>query len=127
MDTAGTPILDDIRLSILRQHTQLGQLLDELEGAAKDVQGGIAESPTALHHALDLFYVSFMRHLDFEETHLGTQLNGDHVDQRSRVEGLVHDRSVFADARTLAAEASVFVHAIRKDMKLEEDNLRSRH
>ena len=70
MDTQRSPeSLDDVRLTIFRQHTQLGQLLDELEASAERVlaKGGDGE---ALRQALDALHVRFVRHLEYEESHL---------------------------------------------------------
>lgn len=140
MDTQQTPTtLAEIRLAILRQHTQLAQLLDELELHARavlDASTCSLDDVDPMHQALDTLSTRLLRHLDYEDTHLTRWLSeaagrqsagllGDHGEQRSRVRGLVHDRAVFADARTLAREAIAFVHALRKDMAAEESALRA--
>ena len=135
MDIQHAPAsLNEVRLAILRQHTQLAQLLDELELHAKAVIGGaVADEAKPLNDALALLLTRFSRHLDYEEANLaqwippgkrGTLL-GDHQDQRGRAHGLVHDRDVFGDPRTLAREALAFVHTLRKDMAAEEELLRA--
>ena len=130
--------LHEVRLAILRQHTQLAQLLDELESHANRVIKG-EYCTSALHDALVLLHSRFGRHLDYEETRLLPLLGaaprdaanvlraalGDHADQRARIDGLLHDRTVFTDARTLAREALAFVHAIRVDMAEEDSGLRA--
>jgi hypothetical protein len=139
MDTQQTvTTLDEVRLAIFRQHTQLAQLLDELEAHANKVlvSGGEGKE---LRDALDRLTTRFARHLEYEESHLGKwlpaaatgrtgaareRLLGDHDDQRARMRGLVHDRDVFGDARTLSREALAFIHLVRKDMVEEDRKLR---
>ncbi len=128
--------LNEVRLAVLRQHTQLAQLLDELEqhaNAAIACTGSFVDEARPLNEALGLLLARFSRHLDYEETQLapwltaqnrGTLLS-DHDDQRRRALGLVHDRDVFGDPRTLARAALAFVHALRKDMADEEAQLRA--
>jgi hypothetical protein len=129
--------LTEVRLAVLRQHTQLAQLFDELEQRAQAViactGGGIDDEARALKEALSVLVTRFSRHLEYEEANLrpwltsenrGTLLS-DHDDQRQRARGLVHDRDVFADPRTLARAALAFVHALRKDMAEEEAQLRA--
>ena len=131
MDTQRTPTtLDEVRLAIFRQHTQLAQLLDELELHAKAVLDGSGEA-RALNDALEVLNIRFTRHLAYEEPHLAKwlprapSLLGDHDDQRLRMEGLVHDRAVFEDPRTLAHEALAFVRVVRADMVDEDRKLRA--
>ena len=130
MDTRRTSTtLDDVRLAIFRQHTQLSQLLDELELHAKAVLDGTGEAKT-LNDALELLSTRFLRHLEYEEAHLtpltpAASLLGDHDDQRWRVKGLIHDRAVFGDPKTLAHEALAFVRLLRKDMADEDEKLRA--
>lgn len=126
--------LDDIRLAILRQHTQLAQVLDELEEHAHAVVAK-REDGAATRRLVDVLHTRFVRHLDYEETHLGpwiraaagagSQLLGDHPEQRRMISGLLHDRAVFEDAQTLAREACACVHILRKDMADEEAKLRA--
>ncbi len=126
MDTQEIPLsLDDVKLAIYRQHTQLGQLLDELEANADSVvaKGGDGK---VLRHSLDALHVRFMRHLAYEEAHLTPNtVLGDHVEQRVRMRGLVHDRDVFADPRDLAREARAFIHLLRRDLTEEDAKLRA--
>ena len=134
MDTELTTTLPDVRLAILRQHTQLAQLLDELEESAQAVIANRADG-AAIRRIIDQLHTRFVRHLDYEETHLGpwigaataggSTLLGDHPEQRHMINGLLHDRAVFEDAQTLAREARVFVHLLRKDMVDEEAKLRA--
>jgi len=135
MDIQHTPAsLNEVRLAVLRQHTQLAQLLDELELHAKAVIGGaVVDEAQPLNDALGLLLTRFSRHLDYEEANLaprippgkrGTLLS-DHGEQRRRALGLVHDRDVFGDPRTLAREALAFIHTLRKDMAQEEEQLRA--
>jgi hypothetical protein len=133
MDLQRTPAtLDDVRLAIFRQHTQLTQLIDELEAHAMAVLGG-GES-AALNEAIESLSPRFLRHLEYEEAHLarwlpvtGSQkaLLADHADQRLTMKGLLHDRHVFGDPRTLAHAALAFVHHLRKDMSDEDAKLRA--
>jgi hypothetical protein len=130
METARTTTLDDVRLAILRQHTQLRQLLDEVELHAKAVLTGGGDG-TKLEAGLGLLHTRFTKHLEYEETHLAPWANrgpmpllGDHEEQRERMDGLLHDRSVFGDPRTLAREACAFVHLLSKEMQDEETALR---
>lgn len=135
MDNQHNPAsLDEVRLAVLRQHKQLAQLLDELEQHAKAVVGGaVVAEAKPLDDALSLLLTRFSRTLDYEDVHLsecippgkrGTVLC-DHEEQRRRAHGLVHDRDVFGDLRTVAREAIAFVHALRKDMADEEARLRA--
>lgn len=131
MDTALTnATLEDVRLAIFRQHTQLAQLLDEAEACAQAVARG-SDGARQLAHALELLHERFVKHLAFEESHLGpllprgTELFGDHQTQRAQSEGLFRDRRVFSDPKTVAAEALVFVHTLRRDMAEEDGVLRS--
>ena len=135
METQPSPEnLNDVRLAIFRQHTRLAQLLDELEAHANAVIAG-GEEGAALRKALDVLHSRFVRHLEYEETHLprwlppaaegAGALLGDHSDQRSRLKGLVHDRDVFGDGRGLALEARAFVHLLRKDLAEEDAKLRA--
>jgi hypothetical protein len=128
-----TATLDDVRLAIFRQHTQLEQLFDELEAHANAVLASGGEG-VELRRALDLVTARFARHLEYEEAHLSPwgvgvrgeePLMGDHDDQRALVRGLVHDRDVFGDARTLSREALAFIHVVRKDMVDEDRKLRA--
>ena len=130
---ATTATLDDVRLAIFRQHTQLAQLLDELEAHANAVVASGGEG-VELRHALDLVTARFARHLEYEEAHLSPwvaavrgeePLMGDHDHQRALVRGLLHDRDVFGDARTLSREALAFIHVVRKDMVDEDRKLRA--
>lgn len=128
--------LEDVRLAISRQHTQLAQLMDELEAHAEGLLQG-KECSAALNDALVLFHGRFVRHLDFEESRLSPLLSGmhtaaaltlktsmaEHKDQRERADGLLRDREIFADLRTLAREALTFVHMIRKDLAEENEAL----
>lgn len=129
-----TTSLNEVRLAVLRQHTQLRQLLDELEQHANAVVGGaVADRAKPLDDALGLLLTRFSRHLDYEEVHLGRwlaaggrgKLLGDHEDQRRRLRGLAHDRDVFDDPRTVAREALAFIHLLRTDMAEEEAELRA--
>ena len=141
MKTQQTPAtLNDVRLAIFRQHTQIAQLTDELETHAIAIvtEGGDRRAPShALNESLDLLSTHFVRHLDYEEAHLakwvparGTardsepSLFGDHADQRCRLRGLLHDRNVFGDQRTVAREVLAFVHHLRKDMADEDLQVR---
>ena len=128
MDTQRSPeSLDDVKTAIFRQHTQLAQLLDELEASADAVlgKGGDGE---ALRRALDALRVRFDKHLEYEESHLSgatKALLGDHAEQRARMKGLVHDRDVFGDSQGLAREARAFAHALRRDLAEEGAKLRA--
>lgn len=136
MDTQhATASLNEVRLAVLRQHTQLGQLLDEVELHAKAVVGGaVVDEAKPLSDALGLLLTRFSRHLDYEDAHLpqwippgkrGTLLD-DHEDQRRLALGLVHDSDVFGgDPQTLAHEALAFVHTLRKDIAYEAEQLRA--
>jgi hypothetical protein len=141
MDTHRIPTtLDDVRLAIFRQHTQIAQLTDELESHAVAVVacgGNHRVLAKALNEALDRLNTQFVRHLDYEEMHLarwlprpGTERDSDvalledHTDQRSRLQGLLHDRDVFEDQRTVAREALAFVHHLRRDMVAEDCKVR---
>lgn len=138
MDTQRTATLGDVRLAIFRQHTQLEQLSDELEAHAMAVVSGGERSLAgkALNQALELLNTHFVRHFDYEEAHLARwlawidddpdhSLLGDHGDQRSRMQGLLHDRDVFGDPCTLAHEALAFVHHLRKDLADEDAKIRA--
>lgn len=134
MDTQPTPTtLADVQLAILRQHTQLGQLIDELEANADAVLAGRGDGK-ALNDALALVHMRFVRHLEYEDAHLakclpptesGEPVLGDHSDQRSRLSGLLHDRDVFGDPRTFAREVLTFVHQVRKDIAEENAKVRA--
>jgi hypothetical protein len=89
-----------------------------------------------MNEALELLHARFIRHLEYEETHLSTWLPahattgaeavlGDHDEQRSRIRGLAHDRAVFGDPRTVAREALAFVHHLRAEMDDEDGKLRA--
>lgn len=133
MDLQQAPAtLDDVRLAIFRQHTQLTQLIDELEAHAMAVLGGGERA--ALHEAIDLLNARFVRHLEFEEAHLARwlpvtdpqpSLLADHGEQRLTMKGLVHDRNVFGDPHTLARAVLAFAHHLRKDMVDEDARLRA--
>lgn len=130
--------LEDLRLAIFRQHTQLEQLLDEVEGCASAVMTDRAAA-SRLRDAVRILHARFLRHLAFEEERLLPWLrsNGrsdevlertmqeEHAEQRRRAEGLLHDASVFDDAQSFAREALTFVHAIRRDMAAEDARLRA--
>lgn len=128
MDTQRSPeSLEDVKTAIFRQHAQLAQLLDELEVSADAVlaRGGDGD---ALRRALDALHVRFDKHLEYEESHLPGVTKaalGDHAEPRARMEGLVHDRDVFADSQGLAREARAFVHMLRKDLAEENAKLRA--
>jgi hypothetical protein len=125
MDTQRSPErLDDVRLAIFRQHTQLAQLLDELETNADAVLTNGADGQ-ALRSTIDALHARFARHLEYEESHLASELSGDHAEQRRRMKGLVHDREVFGDPRGLAREARAFAHVLRKDIAEEDAKLRA--
>jgi hypothetical protein len=130
--------LDDVRLAIRRQHTQLAQLLDELEGyAARVIKGD--DCAGYLSATLILLRRRFLRHLEFEEARLAPLLSaarvdraaalheslGHHADQRARIEGLLHDERVFTDPKTPAREALAFVHMMRVEMADEDSALGS--
>ncbi|MDB4939337.1 MAG: hypothetical protein JWP87_6309 [Labilithrix sp.] len=133
MDLQRAPTtLDDVRLAIFRQHTQLTQLIDELEGHAMAVLGGGERA--ALNEAIDLLDTRFVRHLEYEEAHLARwlpqtdadqSLRAGHDEQRLTMRGLVHDRNVFADRRTLARAVLAVVHHLRKYMADEDAGLRA--
>lgn len=134
METSQTPTtLDDVLLHIFRQHTLLQELTDELEAHATAVLARADVKP--LNDALERLNTRFVRHLEYEEAHLarwlvaaeiaGAPLLGDHGDQRARLAGLLHDRDVFSDPRTLAREVLAFVHHLRKDMTDEDAKLRA--
>lgn len=136
MDTHPTPTtLDEVRLAIFQQHSRLAQLIDELEEHANAVRATGGDGK-ALSGALGLLHSRFLSHLEYEEKHLTDWLPepegdtrdallGDHDEQRARMKGLVHDRAVFGDPRTLAAEVMAFVHFLRKDMSAEDAKLRA--
>ena len=123
-------------IQVKKNGPQLAQLLDELEQhatAAIACTGTVVDEAGPLNEALGVLLTRFSRHLDYEEAHLtpwltaenrGTLLS-DHDDQRRRALGLVHDRDVFGDPRTLARAALAFVHTLRKDMADEEAQLRA--
>lgn len=139
--TQAAATLDDVRLAIFRQHTQITQLADELETQAiAVVESGAHDSGQSkpLTVALDLLGTHVVRHLDYEERHLpkwlpalgtdrdsDTSVVRDHSAQRSRLAGLLRDRDVFADQRTVAREVLAFVHGLRKDMADEELEVRA--
>lgn len=119
---------EDVRLVILRQHTRLEQLLDELEASAVEVlaPNALGEGSASLHAAVKLLHAHFVRHLEYEDEHLGDgERLAHHAEQRARLDGLVHDDAVFSDARTLALEAKSVVHALRRDMAEEHAKLRA--
>jgi len=128
MDTQHSPeSLEDVKTAIFRQHTQLAQLLDELEASADAVlaKGG---DGAALRGALDALHARFDKHLEYEQSHLSGATKavlGDHAEQRARMKGLVHDRDVFGDPQGLAREARAFVHALRKGLAEEDAKLRA--
>ena len=128
MNTQRAPAtLDDVRLEILRQHTQIAQLTDELEthAAAVVASGGHHRAlASALNAALDRLSSQFARHLDYEETHSDVAPLGDHTDQRCRLQGLLHDREVFGDLCTVAREALAFAHQLRSDIAAEDGKVR---
>lgn len=130
MEAQRATTLDEVRLAILRQHSGIAQLLDELEAHAAAVIAGRGER-RLVHTAVTVLQTRLLRHLDFEEEHLPPFLDGgegllaDHADQRARIAGLVHDDVVFSDASTLAREAVGLVHVLRKDMIDEEAKLRA--
>jgi hypothetical protein len=134
MDSQQPPTtLDDVRLAILRQLTQLTELIDELETHAAAVLDGGSER-AALDQAVDLLDTRLVRHLEYEEAHLarwlpstggGRPLLGDHDEQRLALKGLVHDSIVFGDPRTRARAALAFVHRLRKEMADEDASLRA--
>ncbi len=138
METELTTILDDIRLTALRQHKQLEQLLDELESAALATLAGRGEK-AALKSAVELFHTRFIHHLEYEEVHLApllgeaqrspapdsAELLSDHGEQRTRVDALLRDLTIFSDPCTLAHEAQSLVHVLRTDMAAEEAKLRA--
>jgi len=130
--------LDEVRLAIYRQHTQLAQLIDELEVHANAVIAGKDELP-ALNAALGTLQTRLLRHLELEEAQLPKWLRAagpgaaeaarvlleDHPEQRRKMDGLIHDRVVFSDGKVLAREALAFVHALRRDIEKEEKALRA--
>ena len=124
METHSPENLDDVKLAILRQHTQLLQLLDELETNADAVlaKGGDGE---ALRHAVDAVHVRFTHHVEYEKSHLSRWLPNDHGEQNDRMKGLVHDHGVYRDPQALAREARAFVHSLRKELAEEAATLRS--
>lgn len=122
METRRDPASDDdVKLAILRQHTQLGQLLDELESSADAVLATGTEGDT-LRRALDTFDARFTKHLEYEGSCLPSFATN-HVVHRERMKGLVHDRDVFGDPRGLAREARAFVHLLRRDLADEDRRL----
>lgn len=122
-----TTTFDDVRLAILRQHTSLSQLLDELEGHANEAILGNVEG-TALRKGISLLEARLNHHLEYEEAHLVDwlprtgELLQHHAEQRDRMRGLRHDSAVFGDSRTVAREVLAFVHSLRKDI-LQENAL----
>lgn len=134
MDTRLTSTtLDDVRLAIFRQHTQLTELLDELESHANAVLAGGGD-PKALSRALELLNTRLDRHLADVEAQLGRWLPApdteagqarlaEYTDQRSRMRGLLHDRDVFGDARSFARAVLTAVHQLRKDVAREHAKL----
>lgn len=130
--------LDEVRLAIYRHHTQLAQLLDELEVHANAVIAG-GDDIAALHGALGTLQTRLFRHIDFEEAQLPKWLRAagpaaaetaralleDHPEQRRKMDGLIHDRAVFSDGKVLAREALTFAHVLRKDIEKEEKALRA--
>jgi hypothetical protein len=128
--------LQDVKLAVLRQHAQLVQMMDELEGLARGVLDGKDCAP-ALKDAIVTFHERFVRYLDFDDSRLLPLLGAmradvasslratcsEHRDLRDRVDGLLHDRTVFTDAATLAHEAITFVHLVRADLAEEDSAL----
>ena len=124
--------LEDVRTAILRQHSQLQQLVDELEAYANQVIAG-AEVESRLRDAVRILRTRFLRHLAFEEAKLvpllrripardsdAAALIVEHSEQREQVDGLLHDVTVFGDPPTFARAALAFVHVLRRDMTAEE-------
>lgn len=124
--------LDDVRMAILRQHTQLAQLVDELEGHANDVVKD-ADAASRMRDAVRILHTRFLRHLAFEEAKLvpllqrseerareAKALVEEHAEQRAQVDGLLHDVAVFSDPPSFAKAALTFVHSLRRDMTAEE-------
>ena len=130
--------LYDVRLAIFGEHEQLAELVNELESHANGVIKGDC-STALLDAALVLLHGRFVRHLDSEEARLLPLLSvapkdvaaalrgllGEHADQRARIDGLLQDRTIFTDVRTLAREALTFVREIRLDIADEDAALRS--
>lgn len=116
---------EDVRLVILRQHTRLEQLLDELEARAVEVlaKDALGEGSPPLHAAVKLLHAHFVHHLEYEAEHLAGEGDERHAEQRARLDGLVHDDAVFSDARTLASEAKSVVHDLRRNMAEEHARL----
>jgi hypothetical protein len=128
--------LQDVTLAVLRQHAQLVQMMDELESLASGVLEG-KECAPALKDAIVTFHERFVRYLDFDESRLMPLIGAmraevasslratcsEHPDLRDRIDGLMHDRTVFTDARTLAHEAITFVHLVRADLAEEDSAL----
>lgn len=130
--------LHGVRLAVYRQHTQLSQLLDEVELHATGVLRG-DDCAGSLKDALVLLHRRFVKHLDFEETRLVPLLSAarsgatagiraalaDHAEQRARIDGLLRDVTIFSDPKTVAHEAITFVHVMRVDMTEEDAGLRA--
>jgi hypothetical protein len=126
--------VDDFRVAILRQRTRLAQGIDELEAQSRAALSDGERAP--LHRALTAFAKQFVGHLEFEEqvltvrpTLLQEQASwlSEGGEQLRRVRGLMHDRDVFEDVRTLAREALVVVHHLRKELAEEEVRIRELH
>ncbi|HSO32792.1 MAG TPA: hemerythrin domain-containing protein [Labilithrix sp.] len=128
--------LDDVRLAIFRQHTQLAQLCDELEEQANAVLAGSDDAGHVLRRDTEQFCARFARHLAYAETELERWLPaaatsareillGGHDDLRESLDGLLHDRAVFADPRAVAKETLALVHVVRKHMVAEDAALRA--
>ena len=134
MDTTATSTtLDDVRLAIFRQHTQLTELLDELESHANAVLAGGGDAKT-MSRTLELLNARLERHLEDVEAQLGRWLPSpdteagqgrlaEYADQRSRVRGLLHDRDVFGDACSFARAVLTGAHQLRKDVTREHAKL----
>ena len=126
--------LDDVRLAIFRQHTQLAELIDELEAHASAALTG-GDAGKALSGALELLDARLVRHAKFVESNLAgwlpspqTQAGQARVaaqaEQRDRMRGLLHDREVFGDLRTLAHEVLTCIHMLRRELAGESARLR---
>ncbi len=124
--------IEDVRTAILRQHAQLEQLLDELEGYASEATAG-KDVSSRMRDAVRILHTRFLRHLAFEENKLvpllrrtperhsdAAALIVEHGEQREQIDGLLHDNAVFSDPQSFARAALTFVHAIRRDMTAEE-------
>lgn len=136
MDTQTTPAtLDDVRLAVFRQHTQITELLDEVEAHANAVVSGSDEGK-ALGGALELLDARLVRHTEYVEANLASWLPSPqteagqarlagYAEQRSRMRGLLHDREVFGDLRTVALEVLTCIHELRRYVAAESARLRA--